>query len=110
MRLRVWPRERKGEFMKTFDAQIGQLKSLKETMREQRLGLVFEPLLTTSDLEQLLRVERKTITRMVRRGDLPAPLKLGGNRWRVEDIQGAINALADERDRVTEEEEALVAG
>jgi predicted DNA-binding transcriptional regulator AlpA len=88
--------------MKTFEDKIEKLQSLKETMREQRLSLLLEPLLTTSDLEQWFKVDRKTIGRMVKRGDLPTPLKLGGNRWRVEDIQGVINGLANERDRVNE--------
>jgi excisionase family DNA binding protein len=47
-----------------------------------------EPLLTIEDLERLLRVHRRTIARMVKRGELPPPLKVGSsNRWKVEDIE-----------------------
>jgi len=88
--------------MNTFEDKIDRLKSVKEAMREQRLSLLLEPLLTTSDLEQLLKVDRRTILRMVKRGDLPKPLKLGGNRWRKEDIEGVINGLVNERDAVIE--------
>jgi predicted DNA-binding transcriptional regulator AlpA len=100
MRLHARLRRMEENIMKTFEDKIERLKSLKETGREQRLGLLLEPLLTTSDLQQLLKVDRRTILRMVKRGDLPRPLKLGGNRWRVEDIEGVINGLANERDRV----------
>jgi len=54
-----------------------------------------EPLLTVEDLELLLRVDRRTIARLCRRGQIPAPLKLGGsNRWKAEDVAGAIDVLA----------------
>jgi predicted DNA-binding transcriptional regulator AlpA len=59
-----------------------------------------EPLLTADDLERLLRVDRRTIARLCKRGQLPAPLKLGGsNRWKAEDVAGAIDVLASERRR-----------
>jgi predicted DNA-binding transcriptional regulator AlpA len=51
-----------------------------------RRGL--KPLLTIADLERLLRVTRRTIARLCRRGDLPVPIKIGGsNRWKAEDIE-----------------------
>jgi predicted DNA-binding transcriptional regulator AlpA len=53
-----------------------------------------EPLLTVDDLETLLRVDRRTISRLCKGGQLPRPLKLGGsNRWRPEDIADAIDQL-----------------
>jgi len=80
--------------MTTFDEKVEKLRSLKECLKEQAIGMLLEPLLTTSDLERLLKVDRRTITRLVKRGELPAPLKLGGsNRWRPEDINAAIDRL-----------------
>jgi predicted DNA-binding transcriptional regulator AlpA len=53
-----------------------------------------EPLLTVEDLERLLRVDRRTVARLCKRGQLPWPLKLGGgNRWRSEDIADALDKL-----------------
>lgn len=46
-----------------------------------------EPLLTSDDLQKILRVAERTIHRMAADGRLPAPIKLGGNRWRAEDIR-----------------------
>ena len=34
---------------------------------------------TVADLERLLRVDRRTVARLVKRGQLPPPLKLGGS-------------------------------
>jgi predicted DNA-binding transcriptional regulator AlpA len=53
-----------------------------------------EPLLTVEDLERLLRVDRRTVRRLWKRGQLPQPLKLGGgNRWKAEDIAEALEQL-----------------
>ncbi len=53
-----------------------------------------EPLLTVEDLERLLRVDRRTVARLCKRGQLPQPLKLGGgNRWKADDVAGAIDLL-----------------
>ena len=53
-----------------------------------------EPLLTVEDLERLLRVDRRTVRRLWKRGQLPPPLKLGGsNRWKAEDIAEALERL-----------------
>jgi predicted DNA-binding transcriptional regulator AlpA len=53
-----------------------------------------QPLLTVEDLERLLRVDRRTVARLCKRGQLPPPLKLGGsNRWRAGDITDAIDML-----------------
>jgi predicted DNA-binding transcriptional regulator AlpA len=68
-----------------------------------------EPLLRVEDLERLLRVDARTIRRLWQRGQLPKPMKLGGqNRWRVEDINEAIEGLAVQRERIRKHEEALV--
>jgi excisionase family DNA binding protein len=45
-------------------------------------------LLTVDDLERLLRVHRRTINRLYKRGELPAPFMVGGQkRWRMRDIE-----------------------
>jgi predicted DNA-binding transcriptional regulator AlpA len=55
---------------------------------------LLEPLLTVEDLERLLRVDRRTVARLCKRGQLPQPLKLGGsNRWKAEDIAAALERL-----------------
>jgi predicted DNA-binding transcriptional regulator AlpA len=47
-----------------------------------------EPLLKIEDLEAMLRVNRRTITRLCKRGLLPLPIKIGGsNRWRRRDLE-----------------------
>jgi predicted DNA-binding transcriptional regulator AlpA len=54
-----------------------------------------EPLLTVADLERLLRVHRRTIARMCKRGELPRPLKIGGsNRWKLSQIEEALDSPA----------------
>ena len=57
-----------------------------------------EPLLTVEDLERLLRVDRRTVARLCKRGQLPQPLKLGGgNRWKAEEIADAIEVRRSRR-------------
>jgi predicted DNA-binding transcriptional regulator AlpA len=54
-----------------------------------------EPLLTTEDLGRLLRVHARSIARMCKRGELPLPLKIGGqNRWKAETIEQALDRFA----------------
>jgi predicted DNA-binding transcriptional regulator AlpA len=90
------------EMMTTFDDKVERLQALKEILKDEA-GVLLEPLLTTHDLERLLQVDRRTITRLVQRGVLPRPLKLGGsNRWRPEDISAAIDRLARRAGRKTE--------
>jgi predicted DNA-binding transcriptional regulator AlpA len=80
--------------MTTLDEKVEGLQLLKDCLKDQAAGTLLEPLLTTPDVERLLQVDRRTITRLVKRGELPAPLKLGGsNRWRPEDINAAIDRL-----------------
>ncbi len=65
-------------------------------------------LLTVEDLEELLRVNRRTIARLCKRGQLPPPLKLGGsNRWRAADIAAAIDSLDPCKDQALKPEEML---
>jgi predicted DNA-binding transcriptional regulator AlpA len=53
-----------------------------------------EPLLTMGDLERLLRVDQRTVYRLVERGQFPRPLKVGGqNRWKPEDISDALGRM-----------------
>ena len=69
-----------------------------------------EPLLTVEDLEQMLRVDRRTIARLCKKGQLPSPLKLGGsNRWRVKDIEDALELLLTESNSAHKTSKALVA-
>ena len=69
-----------------------------------------EPLLTNEDLERMLQVDRRTVSRLWKRGQLPPPLKLGGgNRWRVQDIEEALELLHAESNSEHRTEAALVA-
>jgi predicted DNA-binding transcriptional regulator AlpA len=80
--------------MTTFDEKVDRLKVLMEHLQDAPVGMLLEPLLTTADLVRLLQVDRRTITRLVKRGQLPVPLKLGGsNRWRPGEISAAIDGL-----------------
>jgi predicted DNA-binding transcriptional regulator AlpA len=55
-----------------------------------------EPLLKVGDLERVLRVDRRTVARLVKLGQLPRPIKVGGsNRWRLQDIKEVICTRAD---------------
>jgi predicted DNA-binding transcriptional regulator AlpA len=81
--------------MTAIDEKIEKGKVLKEHLQKQTATLLFQPLLTTSDLEELLKVDRRTVSRLVKRGVLPMPMKLGGsNRWRPEEISAAIDRLS----------------
>ena len=52
------------------------------------------PLLIVTDLERILRVDKRTVARLCKRGQLPRPLKVGGgNRWRAEDIAAALDVM-----------------
>lgn len=45
------------------------------------------PLLTIKDLERLFHVDKRTISRLCKKGQIPPPLKVGGsNRWRADEI------------------------
>ena len=69
-----------------------------------------EPLLTVEDLERMLRVDRRTIARLCKKGQLPPPLKLGGsNRWRVQDIEDALELLHAESNSAHKTAGTLVA-
>ena len=69
-----------------------------------------EPLLIVEDLERILRVDRRTIARLCKKGQLPPPLKLGGsNRWRVKDIEDALEVLLAESNSAHKTAVALVA-
>ncbi len=67
-------------------------------------GAELAPLLTISDLERLLRVDRRTIRRLWERGELPAPMKLGGsNRWFADEIASALDRLGRREEAVQEQ-------
>ena len=81
--------------MTTIDEKIKMTKVLKEQLQKQAATKLFQPLLTVSDLEELLKVKRETVRNLVKRGELPMPMKLGGsNRWRPEEISAAIDRLS----------------
>src|SRR5262249_15234076 len=81
--------------MTAINEKIKKTKVLKEKLQKQAATSLFQPLLTTSDLEQLLKVKRETVRNLVKRGELPMPIKLGGsNRWRPEEISAAIDRLS----------------
>jgi predicted DNA-binding transcriptional regulator AlpA len=94
--------------MKDLNGSLQKARSLKEQMNERRVRMMLEPLLTTADLQELFKVERRTIDRLVKRGVIPKPLKLGGNRWRVEDMAHVIENQAEERNSVPKQEQELV--
>jgi len=53
-----------------------------------------QKLLTTEDVAEALQLSIRTIQIMVKRGDLPRPIKIGGSvRWRAEDLEAAFAAL-----------------
>jgi len=67
------------------------MNTLTDAQAARATRPALEPLLTTKDLEALLRVHRRTVTRLCRSGRLPAPIKIGGsNRWRLSDINQAL--------------------
>jgi predicted DNA-binding transcriptional regulator AlpA len=75
----------------TFGARSGLRDPKEITMtgkvKDETARAPLEPLLTVEDLERLLRVDRRTIARLCKRGQIPPPLKLGGsNRWRADEI------------------------
>lgn len=46
-----------------------------------------DKLLTIKDVAAALQLTSRTIELMVKRGDFPAPIKIGGsNRWRPADV------------------------
>ena len=60
-------------------------------------------LLTNDDMERLLQVDRRTVSRLCKKGVLPQPLKLGGgNRWISTEVMDAIDNLNGSRGRRTE--------
>jgi predicted DNA-binding transcriptional regulator AlpA len=63
------------------------MKSKAPTLPTAGTSPSFEPLLTVTDLERLLQLHRRTVSRLWRRGELPRPVRIGGSyRWRPKDI------------------------
>lgn len=53
--------------------------------------------LSMRDLAQQLSVDPSTIKRWVSRGEMPAPIKVGGSlRWRSRELQSWVNGLPRE--------------
>ena len=54
-------------------------------------------LLRRPDVERITGLKRLTLLRMVKRGDFPAPLKVGPQlrAWRVRDVQSWIDGLGE---------------
>ena len=58
-----------------------------------------EPLLTSSEVQRLLRINVTTLQRLCKQRRLPKPLKIGGsNRWRVRDIRAVLEGRNDWRE------------
>jgi len=56
------------------------------------------PLLTSNDLQRLLRVGDRTLRRWVDAGRLPAPVRLGrARRWQADVIRDWLSLLAPAR-------------
>jgi len=57
-----------------------------------------DPLLTAKEVAAMLRVSTVTLYREIRRGNVPAPIKLGTcSRWPRSEILAAIKAAGDRR-------------
>jgi predicted DNA-binding transcriptional regulator AlpA len=68
-----------------------------------------EPLLMIEDLERLLRVNRRTIARLCKRGQIPPAIKVGnGNRWKMEDIVEAIEQMKHRPSKVGKQASEVV--
>jgi predicted DNA-binding transcriptional regulator AlpA len=68
------------------------------------------PLLKIEDLEQIFRVDRKTISRWCKKGQIPAPLKLGGSRrWQAEDIARVLERKPEQEVLVSQEQSEVKA-
>ncbi|WP_026959305.1 helix-turn-helix transcriptional regulator [Aliagarivorans taiwanensis] len=53
-----------------------------------------EPLLTLEDLQGLLKISRSQVYKLVNRGQLPQPLKIGSNsRWKAAEVMSFIDKL-----------------
>jgi predicted DNA-binding transcriptional regulator AlpA len=81
-------------------AACGVLAALKKKEKKMTTNVAegvvcaLEPLLMIEDLERWLRVDRRTVYRLCKRGLIPRPMKVGqGNRWKAEDIAEAIERL-----------------
>jgi len=57
-----------------------------------------DPLLTANEVAAILRVSRVTLYREIRRGNVPAPIKLGTcSRWPRSEILEAIRVAGERR-------------
>ena len=66
-----------------------------------------EPLLTPDDVAALLKVHKRTVTRLCEAGDLPMPFKVGGGlRWKANDVQEFLDGLKRTSDVCAEEQES----
>jgi predicted DNA-binding transcriptional regulator AlpA len=65
----------------------GFMNTMMQRHAVRAICTTLEPLLTMKDLEDLLRVHRRTISRLCKSGRLPAPIKIGAsNRWKLSEI------------------------
>lgn len=56
-------------------------------------------ILTTEDVCKYLGVSEPTLYRFIKKGTIPKPFKMGGNRWRRSDIESAVAAMAEEANK-----------
>jgi predicted DNA-binding transcriptional regulator AlpA len=63
------------------------LERMRKEEQDRQTAIMQMELLTVKDLRRILKVSRRTIERLVKRGLFPPPLKLGAaSRWRLADI------------------------
>lgn len=67
-----------------------------EESADQQSPEPIEPLLTTREVAELMKVSERHIQNQVKAGQLPAPIRLGKSvRFRPEDIRGFMNGDFD---------------
>ena len=72
----------------------GNAQETMASFGSAELEVRMQPLLTVTDLEALLRVDKRTIQRLCTAGRLPKPFRVGGqNRWQHSTIAAAIEEM-----------------
>jgi predicted DNA-binding transcriptional regulator AlpA len=56
-------------------------------------------LLTIAEVETRTKMKRSNIYRLIELGQFPAPIHLGGARWRADEVEEFIQRRTEERDR-----------
>ena len=67
-----------------------------------------DPLLTSAEVQRLLRINVTTLARLCKKRLLPPPVKVGNaNRWRVQDIKAVLDGRDCCRDEQKQSEDRL---